>query len=96
MPKAEWRNAGVLMRLRIRSLETFFFHAEQGEDAVEVLGAVVVDLDAAFFVAVMDGDIGGKVGDELLLHGGDGAVEFAFGRLRGLRGRRAGSSGWRS
>lgn len=47
------------------------------EDAVEVVVAVVFNLDAAFFGRVLDDDVGGKVLAEAVDDGADVDVELA-------------------
>ena len=61
------------------SSKALFFDAEECDDAIEVFDTVVVDLDAAFFVGVMEADVGVEVADELLFDGFDGRGELGFG-----------------
>lgn len=60
----------------------FFYDTEQAEDAVQVVVAVILDRDVAFFVAVLDRDARGEAMREEILHaldGGGGFLRAVFG-----------------
>ena len=57
-------------------------HAHQAEQPVQIIHAVVFDLDAALLLAVMHGDGGGEVAGELLLDGTQGLLQLRAGAPR--------------